>query len=366
MNEPPDIENDEEGTKPPHRRRARYSGTHPRQFHERYKEHDPQAYPEEHEHIRTRGRTPAGTHVPIMVDEVLRLLDPRAGEMAADCTLGYGGHGEALLRRLAPGGRLVGFDVDGEQLQRTADRLRGLNIDAAVSVRRSNFAGLAKSLAAEGIDGYDVIFADLGVSSMQIDDPLRGFSYKHDGPLDMRMDSRLKRTAADVLADMSADDLAAALVELADEEDAAAIAGEIGRRRSSRPIRRTLELADAVLTAKGMSPRDWKRAKSAEPGLQHPAARTFQALRMLVNDELGSLTALLREAPWCLRPAGRIGVLSFHSGEDRLVKHAFADGLRGGMYSAIADEVVRPSAAEVASNPRSRPAKFRWAVRAGA
>jgi len=356
-------EDDSSGRDAPHRRRPRYAGTHPRRFHERYKERNPDSYPEMHRHIRAQGRTPAGTHVPVMVEEVLTRLAPRPGDVVADLTLGYGGHAEAFLRAIGPAGRLVGFDVDGGQLERTGRRLAKLS--GSVSLCHGNFAGIGKALSAERIDGFHVIFADLGVSSMQLDDPQRGFTYKHDGPLDMRMDGRLVRTAADVLAAIPENDLAAALADLADEEDAAAVAACIVRRREVAPLARTLELAEAVLAAKGLTPRDWQRVKAQNPSAMHPAARTFLALRILVNDELASLRQLLRLAPWCLRPGGRIGFLTFHSGEDRLVKLAFRDALRDGTYVEAPAEVTRPTPAEIAANPRCRPAKFRWARKAG-
>ncbi len=347
----------EEG--PRKRRRPRYAGTHPRRFEERYKELAPDAYPEMQEHLRAQGRTPAGTHVPILLREVLEHLAPRPGDVVADATLGYGGHAEAFLGAIGSTGRLIGFDVDAEQLQRTGERLARLG--GNVSLHRGNFAGIGKALGEEGLDGYDIVFADLGVSSMQLDDPQRGFSYKHDGPLDMRMDDRLQRTAADVLATIDEGELAAALTELSDEPDAERVARALVTRRT--PLTRTLELADAVLAAKGISPQQWRKIKTENPGELHPAARTFQTLRILVNDELGALRALLRTLPWCLRPGGRAGILTFQSGEDRLVKHAFRDGLRDGTYEAISDEVIRPAPPEVHANPRARPAKFRWAVR---
>jgi 16S rRNA (cytosine1402-N4)-methyltransferase len=197
---------------------------------------------------------------------------------------------------------------------------------------------------------------------MQIDDPHRGFSYKYDGPLDMRMDDRVVRTAADVLAELSADDLTRCLIELADEPDAQRIARCIERRRAGQPILRTRQLVELVFQAKGLSPREW-RTRPAEQRRLHPAARTFQALRMLVNDELGGLSQLLRVAPHCLGPGGRIGVISFHSGEDRLVENAFEQGLRNGVYSTVCPTPVRPSAQEIAANPRSRSAVFRFAHR---
>jgi 16S rRNA (cytosine1402-N4)-methyltransferase len=346
----------------PRRRRPRYAGTHPRRFEERYKERDPEKYPDIDAHVRAQGRTPAGTHIPIMVAEVLAALRPTPGETVADVTLGYGGHAQALLAATAPDGRLIGLDLDGAQLAATGQRLGQLVDPTRLRLHHSHFAGLPKVLAAEGLAGVDVLFADLGVSSMQIDDPARGFSYKRDGPLDMRMDPRRPRTAADVLRTITLDELAEALRALADEPAHQAIAQAIVRSRAARPIARTGDLVDVVLAAVGLTRRTWRTAAEAS-GL-HPAARTFQALRILVNDELQGLEQLLRVAPWCLRPGGRLGILTFHSGEDRRVKHALRDGLRDGVYAQIADEPLRPSPAERHANPRSSAAKLRWAVRA--
>ena len=360
------------------RRRPRYPGAHPRRFDQRYKERDPQAYPQMQEHVKAQGRTPAGTHVPVLMREVPSWLRPAPGEIVADCTVGYGGHAREFLRRIGPTGRLIGFDVDGQELERTRKRLtafvehlRGGTDFGELSragapprlpfrVHRRNFAGIADVLAEEGVDGYDIIFADLGVSSMQVDDPSRGFSYKHkDAPLDMRMDDRLQRTAADVLASVGEEELSAALWELSDEPDHRKIAQWIVRQRQVAPIARTDQLVRLIFHAKGTTEKLWR--KQAEYKDLHPAARTFQALRILVNDELGALKQLLRIAPAILRPGGRIGIISFHSGEDRLVKNSFRDGLRAGVYSAISEHVIRPSAREVHSNPRSSSAKFRWA-----
>jgi 16S rRNA (cytosine1402-N4)-methyltransferase len=366
---------------PERRRRARYRGTHPRAFEQRYKELDAQAYPGIHEHVRQQGRTPAGTHVPVLVEEVLARLEPRAGQVVVDCTIGYGGHAEQFCRRIGPTGRLVGLDLDAEQLRRTGERLAAAVPGVPLALHQVNFAALAKVLAAEVLDGCDVLLADLGVSSMQIDDPARGLSYKHDGPLDMRLGPRVPRTAADLLAEMAGEELAAMLRDLADEPDAAGIARRIVQARAQRPIRRTGQLVEIILRAKGGegAVRHGPPARRGGPGKgdrhpprrepvpisgdegPHPAARTFQALRIAVNNELENLAQLLRVAPYCLRPGGRVGIISFHSGEDRLVKHAFREGLRLGAYQAIAEEVIRPTASEVRSNPRSSPARFRWA-----
>ncbi len=355
-----------------HRRRRRYRGTHPRRYDERYKELQPEKYPAMHQHIRSRGRTPAGTHVPVLLREVLDSLRPAPGDVVADCTLGYGGHAAEIIRRIGPGGKLIGFDVDGPQLERTRKRLAPLAAERGVTLilHRMNFAGLAGVLAAAHTDQApvpqgqaDVILADLGVSSMQIDDPSRGISYKHEGPLDMRMDDRLARTGADLLATMKEEDLSRALWELSDEPDHARIAAFIVQQRQAVPITTTGQLLRLVFHAKGTTEKAWRKAAAFED--LHPAARTFQALRILVNDELGSLRELLRVAPQCLRPGGRIGILSFHSGEDRLVKNAFREGYRAGVWSATSPRPIRPSPAEVRDNPRSASAKFRWAVRAG-
>ena len=232
-----------------------------------------------------------------------------------------------------------------------------------ISFHRSNFGGIGKVMAEARIDGYDAILADLGVSSMQVDDPARGFSYKFDGPLDMRMDERIPRTAADLLMSLSAEQIAGALDELADEPDHRAIARAVVQVRERQPIRSTSQLTRLIFDAKGISPKEWKQRSKARQNELHPAARTFQALRILVNDELGSLRQLLRIAPSCLRPGGRIGIISFHSGEDRLVERVFNEGHISGMYAAICDEPIRPGPKERFDNPRSASARLRWARR---
>jgi 16S rRNA (cytosine1402-N4)-methyltransferase len=342
-------------------RRPRYRGSHPRSFDERYKELNPEQYPDLPDHIRAQGRTPAGTHIPILVDEVTSLLSPAPGDLIADCTLGYGGHATVFLPRIAPGGRLVGLDFDGRELARTTDRLANMQTGVAISTHRSHFAGLAKILAAEGLEGFDIIFADLGVSSMQLDDPARGFSYKHDGPIDMRMDDRLPLTAADLIAKLSGRELAAALQSLGDEPHAARIAAAMVAARAKKPVQTSRQLVDLIFAAKGTTRRAWREQQRESEGRRlHPAARTFQALRMLVNDEVGGLEQFLRILPYCLRPGGRVGVITFHSGEDTRVAAHFAGGLQAGLYTEAAAEPVTPSGAEIRANPRSRSARFRW------
>ena len=308
----------------------------------------------------SRGPAAIG-HVPVLAGQVMRSLGPAPGEIVVDCTLGTGGHAAWFLDRIGAGGVLIGLDVDGDELQRTRARLADRG--GQVRTHRTNFAELPSLLAAEGIEAADIIFADLGTSGMQVDDPARGIGYKADGPLDMRMDDRLAKTAADLLADLTEQELSGALSELSDEPDHQRIAEWIANQRQVQPLARVEQLVRLVLNAKGMVPRTGGKQKWNEYGRQHPAARTFQALRILVNHEIENLEALLAAAPSCLRPGGRIGVISFHSGEDRIVKRAFREGHSAGAYSRIAAKPVTPTPAEVRRNPRSASAKFRWAIK---
>jgi 16S rRNA (cytosine1402-N4)-methyltransferase len=334
----------------PHKRRPRYAGKNPRRFHEKYKELNPERYAAEVQKIVDSGKTPAGMHRPIMVAEVLEALSPRPGDVAVDCTLGFGGHARAILEQVRPGGRLIGLDVDSIELPRTEDRLRadGFSHDTFVA-HRTNFAGLPQLLEREGLAGANVVLADLGVSSMQLDNPQRGFTYKDAGPLDMRMNPARGEPASLLLTHLSADKLARLLEEHADEPNAAKIA----RALKAQPIDTTHALARIVRKAAG--------AAEAEKAIR----RTFQALRIAVNDEFSALDTFLRNLPACLAPGGRVAVITFHSGEDRRVKQAFEAGREAGDYSAIADEVIRPSGSERRANPRASSAKLRWARRAG-
>jgi 16S rRNA (cytosine1402-N4)-methyltransferase len=200
---------------------------------------------------------------------------------------------------------------------------------------------------------------------MQVDDPTRGISYKNKGPLDMRMDKRIKTTGADLLLKLSQQELSEALWELSDEPDHEKIAAAVVHQRQTFLITQTSHLVRLIFNAKGLSVNQWKQqqAKQKKFGSLHPAARTFQALRIMVNDELGALRQLLRIAPACLNPGGRIGIISFHSGEDRLVKQAFKQGKEKGIYSSIAQNPIQPRKKEILANPRSSSAKFRWAIK---
>ncbi len=349
------------GAAPPRpKRRPRYSGKNPRRFEEKYKEHNPGDYAGEIAKILASGKTPAGTHRPILVPEILAMLAPQPGQVVVDCTLGYGGHARELLERIQPGGRLIGLDVDPVEQPKTTARLRaaGFGEDVFTPVR-SNFAGLPKVLAGLGLKGADAILADLGVSSMQLDDPARGFTFKADGPLDLRLNPQRSPSAAEYLAQVSAPKLAAAFAEFADEPHAVVLADELVARRVRTPFTRTGPFATAIreiLSARGL-------ARDSETDLAC-IRRVFQALRIAVNDELGALDMLLRHLPACLNPGGRVAMLTFHSGEDRRVKHAFRDGLRNGIYLGTNDEVIRPGPEELRANSRSSSAKLRWATRA--
>jgi 16S rRNA (cytosine1402-N4)-methyltransferase len=293
-----------------------------------------------------------------MMAEVLQHLRPRPGEVAVDCTLGGGGHARAILEALQPGGRLIGLDVDPLELPRTEARLRaaGFGTGQFVAAHQS-FAALPVVLAAHGIGGADVILADLGVSSMQHDTPSRGFSYKGVGPLDLRMNPQAGEPASALLSRLSEAELAAILTANADEPHALFIAALL----KQQPVETTHAFERLVRT--GLT--------SAMPHLSKAdvkmsVRRTFQALRIKVNDEFAALDTLLQSLPQCLAPGGRVVILTFHSGEDRRVKKAFKSGVRNGVYSVAADRVVQSAKAETFSNRRAAAAKLRWAVRAPA
>ena len=341
------------------KRRPRYSGSHPRQFHEKYKELNPDRYAEDVAKIIASGKTPAGTHRSIMVREILEVLTPKPGEVAVDATLGYGGHAAELLKAVLPGGKLLALDVDPIELPKTEARLRGMNFPAeALLVHRSNFAGLSRLLTAENIPGADVLLADLGLSSMQIDDPSRGFTFKRSGPLDLRMNPQRGQPASAFLASLDAPRLAQLLEANADEPHALTLARAIVARQQRTPITTTTALAETVAETLRSSP-SGHGMQDFDPTIR----RVFQALRIAVNDEFGALDTFLRLLPGCLKPGGRVAMLTFHSGEDRRVKLAFKEGVRAGDYSRIAEEVVRAGAEELRANPRSASAKLRWAVR---
>jgi 16S rRNA (cytosine1402-N4)-methyltransferase len=287
-----------------------------------------------------------------MVDEVLKVLAPVPGDAAVDCTLGYGGHASAILNQILPGGRLLGVDADPIELPKAEGRLRekGFGPDV-LQVVRSNFAGLPQAMQQAGFPSANVLLADLGVSSMQLDDPIRGFTTKFAGPLDMRMNPGHGQPASRFLERVSA----AALTDIFSENADEPRAGRLAEKLAGKRFVTTTELTAAV---RAMLPEldDERREMTVR--------RVFQALRIAVNEEFSALEALLRNLPVLLAPGGRVAILSFHSGEDRRVKKCFAAGRGTGIFAAISEEVVRPSAAEQQSNPRSTAAKLRWALRA--
>jgi 16S rRNA (cytosine1402-N4)-methyltransferase len=342
--------------KPP--RRPRYSGPNPRRFEQKYKELQPDRYSADVAKVLDAGKTPAGSHRPIMVSEILDVLKPAPGEVAVDGTIGYGGHARELLSAVQPGGRLIGVDADPIELPRTEARLRSLGFPPeSLVVKRMNFAGLARFVLEQAPEGADLLMLDLGLSSMQIDDPSRGFTFKGDGPLDMRINPERGKSAAELLSTLGVAGLTRILAENADEPYAVELAEAILTAHARNPLSTTRALASIVRTlyVKGV--------RQPEDEADSAVRRVFQSLRIAVNDEFGSLDSLLRGLPSCLKPGGRVAILSFHSGEDRRVKSAFKEGLSDGLYASIAHDAVRASADERRSNPRSKAAKLRWAIR---
>ena len=335
-------------------RRARYAGTHPRRFAEKYKEL--RVDPDEVAHIEAKGRTAAGTHRPIAVAEVVAALGPslRPGAVLADCTLGFGGHARELLARVAPGGVLYAFDADGGALAAAETRLRAWLSDSGTDARlvcsHANYASLEKTILQCEPGGCDAVLADLGCSSMQLDDPRRGFSLRRDGPLDMRLDASRGSPASERLTHWSEVELAELLAVNADEPHAARLASRIRAAARSGGLQTTGQLAAVV------------RAALPSVEADKSVRRVFQAIRIAVNDEYRRLDAMLEQLPRVLRPGGRAAVISFHSGEDRRVKLAFKAGVEAGWYSAASD-VVRPSMAEQRNNSRSSCAKLRSCIR---
>ncbi|MEG2222515.1 MAG: 16S rRNA (cytosine(1402)-N(4))-methyltransferase RsmH [Oscillospiraceae bacterium] len=339
-----------------HQRRPRYRGTHPRKFGEKYKELQPEKYADDVAKVISRGSTPAGMHRSICVQEILDFLQIQPGQQGLDATLGYGGHSAAMLERLQGSGHLTALDVDSLELPRTRARLADLGYgEDILTVRQMNFSDIDR------LDGkFDFVLADLGVSSMQIDNPARGFSFKADGPLDLRLDPNRGESAAVRLASMTEDDILGMLEENADEPYAAEIAHAITvARKRGRVIETTLQLENIVRDALFTLPKD-----SRDEEIKKASRRTFQALRIDVNNEFEVLYDFLEKLPGILAPGGRVAILTFHSGEDRLVKKSFQQFFRSGDYAEIAPDPIRPTPEECTANPRAKSAKLRWAIRA--
>jgi 16S rRNA (cytosine1402-N4)-methyltransferase len=344
----------------PHRRRPRYKGTHPRAYSEKYKELDPGRYTADVEKVMARGATPAGSHRSICVQEVLAVLAPKPGELALDATLGHGGHSMELLKVIMPGGMLYGLDRDPLEIAKTESRVRAAGFDERAFIAvHMNFSEISKLFSENSpiarLAGADIILADLGVSSMQIDNPDRGFTFKFDGPLDMRMDPESGPSAAELLLAMSESRIRDLIDEYSDEPEAAIIARVLTQRRGT--IDTTRALRDAIRYA-------LEGRVESDDVIKKAIKRTFQAFRIVVNGELSALDALLAALPGCLNPGGRAAILCFHSGEEGRVERAFQSGLEAGVYASISPEGIRASAEERYQNPRSTSARLWWAIRA--
>lgn len=341
-----------------HKRRERYKGTHPRNFKDKYKELNPEKYQSDVEKIKQKGRTPAGTHIPIMVDEILEVLRIQPGETGFDATLGYGGHTGKMLEKLNGSGHIYATDVDPVESEKTKARLaeKGFG-EEILTVCRTNFCNIDR-VAPEG--GFDFVLADLGVSSMQIDNPERGFTFKYDGPLDLRLDPTSGTPASERLKELSKDEIAGMLTENSDEPHAEQIARAImSCYKKKQPLETTKQLASVIENALSFLP-----AATRKDEIKKSCQRTFQALRIDVNSEFEVLYEFLEKLPSVVKPGGRIAILTFHSGEDRIVKKAFKQFKREGIYSEICDDPVRPSKEECFRNSRAHSTKLRWAVKA--
>ena len=347
----------EQETQTPHKRRVRYKGKYPRKFEEKYKELNPEKYKDTIEHVISKGNTPAGMHISIMVNEILDFLKIQPGETGFDATLGYGGHTKAMMECLHGEGHMYATDVDPEESAKTRKRLaeQGFGEDI-LTVKLQNFCTIDEIAKEAG--GFDFILADLGVSSMQIDNPERGFSYKFDGPLDLRLDPQKGVPASERLREMSRDEIAGMLIENADEPYAEEIAKAISIQQKKKPIRTTTDLREVIEKALSFLP----KAEQKE-AVKKSSQRSFQALRIDVNSEYEVLESFLESLPDILAPGGRVAILTFHSGEDRLVKKSFQRFYKEGIYEDIAKNVIRPSAEECNRNSRAHSTKMRWAIR---
>jgi 16S rRNA (cytosine1402-N4)-methyltransferase len=342
-----------------HKRRVHYSGKYPKKFEEKYKELNPEKYKDTIEHVISKGNTPAGMHISIMVKEIIDFLDIKPGQTGFDATLGYGGHTRAMLEKLEGRGHMYATDVDPIESEKTKKRLAEAGFgEDILTIKLQNFCTIDE--IAKEVGGFDFILADLGVSSMQIDNPERGFSFKVDGPLDLRLNPKAGISAAERLDNISREELAGMLYENSDEpyceELAKAITDEI--RKGSR-IDTTTKLRHIIEQTLDFLPE-----KDKKDIIKKTCQRTFQALRIDVNHEFEVLYEFMEKLPGALKPGGRAAILTFHSGEDKLVKKALKAGYKAGIYSDYSKDVIRPSAQECAQNGRARSTKMRWAVRA--
>lgn len=347
-----------DGMEKKHKRRVRYSGTHPRHFSEKYKEHQPEKYADVVEKVIRKGSTPAGMHISICVKEILDFLQIQPGQKGLDATLGYGGHTLEMLKCLKGEGHIYGLDVDPIESAKTKERLKNLGYgEDILTVKLLNFRNIDQVAAEAG--KFDFVLADLGVSSMQIDNPERGFSYKTDGSLDLRMNPQKGVSAAERLKEVTEEELYGMLLENADEPYAQEIARAVIRQRRISPIETTTDLRNVIEKALSFLPE-----KDRKEAVKKSCQRSFQALRIDVNSEFEVLYDFLEKLPQVLAPNGRVAILTFHSGEDRLVKKSFKQFYKEGIYSEICKDVIRPSQEECSRNSRAKCTKMRWAVRA--
>lgn len=343
---------------PGHQRRPRYKGTHPKRFEDKYKELQPEQYADDVAKVIARGATPAGMHRSICVTEILDILQIKPGETGLDATLGYGGHTLEMLKCLDSKGRIVAIDVDPIEMPRTKARLERLGFGPEIlEIRQMNFSEIDELVS--DCEKFDFVLADFGVSSMQIDNPDRGFSFKRDGPLDLRLNPSVGETAASRLKTISMYELEGILTEYADEPNASVIAHAIVANRKKGTLATTTAGLQKMITA-ALKPMPKMNADAIKKSCQ----RCFQALRIDVNNEFGVIDAFLEKLPTVLAPGGRVAILTFHSGEDRRVKRSFKQLYADGIYRDIAQRPIRPSEEECRANSRARPAKLRWAVKA--
>lgn len=340
-----------------HKRRKRYSGTHPKKYEEKYKELNPKKYKDTIEKVISKGNTPAGMHISIMVKEILEVLDIKPGEIGMDCTLGYGGHTKAMLEKLEGKGHMYCLDIDPIEIVNTKNRLNGLGYnDDILTIKHINFRNIDKVIA----DGtkVDFLLADLGVSSMQIDNPTRGFSFKNDGPLDLRLNPNDGVPAGVRLMELTKDEIEGMLIENSDEPYASKIALEIVKNKSKGPIDTTKKLYNIIVDALSFLPEN----KEKKDIIKKTCQRVFQAIRIDVNQEFEVLYEFLEKLPTILAPNARVAILTFHSGEDRLVKKAFKNYYNNGIFKEISKDVIRPTGEECFNNPRAKSTKLRYAI----
>lgn len=342
-----------------HKRRVRYKGTHPRNYKDKYKELQPEKYGDTIAKVIQKGSTPVGMHISICVKEILEFLQIKPGQKGLDATLGYGGHTLEMLKCLESKGHMYALDVDPIEIVKTKERLEKLGYGSDIlTIMQENFANISDVASQVGL--FDFVLADLGISSMQVDNPERGFSYKNEGPLDLRLNPLKGISAAQRLKSISQVELQGMLLENADEPYAEEISRAITSKiKSGMDISTTTKLQQIIEETLSFIPLD-KRKEAVKKSCQ----RTFQALRIDVNNEFEVLYNFLEDLPNILEKDGRVAILTFHSGEDRLVKKSFKRLLRAGVYKEISTEVIRPSAQECSMNGRARSTKMRWAIKA--